>query len=443
MKLQLINAPLSPNVVQSTRSGVFPPVNLLALSNFIKRKNHNIQVEILDGDLLTLEDIAFRIDADWVAIGSTIMSYPQAIELSRIASGKGCKVILGGQHVSVIWESILKNQSQVEVVIRGNGEEALNSILESNNYEMVPNVCFRKNGQYISNTLNEIDFSKLPVLDYEGIDLSKYEQRFRKLHHFKKFHRCGGIYIQKGCSWQDMGRGCIFCRKSFESFRIRQPEQMWDDIINVNENYGVDFFHDVSDEFTSDIDWLKRFVSIRISDISPGLMIFSRADQITSEVAALLKKINCIEVLIGVESGDNDMLKKIGKPVSTEECLNATRILNDQGILVYPTFLFGLPDESEETVDKTIRFAEEIISIGNVKEISCSILLPVPGAPSFNMLRNEYMYDPIFHTDYIVPEKIREMWVNTFCCTSIEKLYDAIQTLMKITPIVNRFGMNL
>ena len=170
MKIQLINAPLSNDIIPSTRSGIFPPVNLVALSSYLIEHIQNIEIEILDGDILEFEKISKMINADFVGIGSTIVSYNQALKLAEVAKSKGAKVILGGQHASAIWKYILKNRVAVDYVVVGDGEEALAGIIKGDDEKNIPNIAYRHKGKYIFKGIKTFNLDNAAILNYDIIN---------------------------------------------------------------------------------------------------------------------------------------------------------------------------------------------------------------------------------------------------------------------------------
>ena len=89
-------------------------------------------------------------------------------------------------------------------------------------------------------------------------------------------------------------------------------------------------------------------------------------------------------VQIGAESGDNEILKKIGKNVTTDTIERAVRIFLKHGITVVCSFILGHPDDTAETCEKTIRFGKYLKTIsGGYTSCKFAILTPLPGTPVY------------------------------------------------------------
>lgn len=92
----------------------------------------------------------------------------------------------------------------------------------------------------------------------------------------------------------------------------------------------------------------------------------------------------CHHVQIGAESGDNEILKKIGKNVTTDTIERAVRIFLKHGITVVCSFILGHPDDTAETCEKTIRFGKYLKTIsGGYTSCKFAILTPLPGTPVY------------------------------------------------------------
>lgn len=99
------------------------------------------------------------------------------------------------------------------------------------------------------------------------------------------------------------------------------------------------------------------------------------------EMAAIMYKSGCRLVSIGVESGSQKMLDNIGKKITLDDIRNTVKILKKNKIKIYNYFVIGLPWETEETVEETIKFAIELDS----NFISFYTATPLPGTKFLHM----------------------------------------------------------
>jgi radical SAM superfamily enzyme YgiQ (UPF0313 family) len=109
----------------------------------------------------------------------------------------------------------------------------------------------------------------------------------------------------------------------------------------------------------------------------------ARADFVTEELAALARKSGCHRLEMGVESGDDEILKAIGKGITVEQVKKAVRIINEAGIPLGTYFILGHPNETRETLKKTVDLAVEL----NTDTIAVGLMVPYPGTRVFEMAR--------------------------------------------------------
>ncbi|MFC1972687.1 cobalamin-dependent protein [Chloroflexota bacterium] len=109
------------------------PLGIVSVGTYMKQNNPGVEVEILDGNnVLTLDEVKSRVDADLVGISATALGYDHAIEVAKVAKKRGARVILGGATATPLAREILKYYDFVDAVIRYDGEIAFSK------YEWLP-----------------------------------------------------------------------------------------------------------------------------------------------------------------------------------------------------------------------------------------------------------------------------------------------------------------
>ena len=88
-------------------------------------------------------------------------------------------------------------------------------------------------------------------------------------------------------------------------------------------------------------------------------------------------------LLVGYESGNQQILHNIKKGMRVDVARRFTKDCHDLGIVIHGTFILGLPGETKETIEETIRFAKEI----NPHTIQVSLAAPYPGTFLYNQAR--------------------------------------------------------
>lgn len=223
------------------------------------------------------------------------------------------------------------------------------------------------------------------------------------------------IKVSRGCPYH-----CFFCLAtpiSGVNVRKRSAENIIAEIKECVEKYKITNFIFWSDIFNIDRDWT---IDLCKKIIDSGLKITwssnTRANTMDDEMAAWMYKAGCRLVSIGVESGSQMMLDNIGKKITLDDIRNTVKILKKNKIRIYNYFVIGLPWETEETVEETIKFAIELDS----NFISFYTANPLPGTNYFayammNKLvtgeldfTNSY-YEPVVRAHKLSKERIFEL----------------------------------
>jgi len=99
----------------------------------------------------------------------------------------------------------------------------------------------------------------------------------------------------------------------------------------------------------------------------------------------IMKRAGCRVLLVGFESGDRQILERIGKNATPEDARRFMEIANQEGIDVHGCFVLGLPGETMETMDKTITFA---LGLG-LHTVQFSGAVPFPGTQYYDYCRDQ------------------------------------------------------
>jgi radical SAM superfamily enzyme YgiQ (UPF0313 family) len=441
MKLQLINPPLSDLYHGISRSGAYQPLNLIALATYVKCHLPDIDIEILDGDALSQNEILSKIDADIVGISPKILTYDNFLAIADVAKRKGAYVIAGGAHATALFAEILVNRPDIDAVVRNDGEISLLKLLQGINKNNIPNLAYRENGQIKINKIVAPELDLLPIPDNTLIDLKPYFRGFETIFSQTGYKKGMAIYSHKGCLWQLKSGGCVFCRNIEKRMRVKDPSLVWDEIVQLKEKFDIDFVWDVSDALTGDKKWLRKFSGAKPKNIDIGFLVYGRAEQIDDEVGELLAEVNCHEILVGVESGDDTVLKNTNKGITVDQVLRAAQILKKNSIKFYPSFVLGLPNETKKTADNTYKLAVKLVEMDNVVQLACSTLIPLPKSKSFVRMLNHpklsYKYKNI---DHLPVEEMRKDWVEHFTNVKYDYLEKILEDILNLTEIKSSFG---
>ena len=337
-----------------------------------------------------------------------MLNYSSALNIAKEAKKINCTIILGGVHVSAIPKIIMQKRADiVDYVVAGYGEIPFVEIIqgELGVKNKKPKVIYHPRP----------DFNILPLPQRSSfIDLSQYVKRFKNQHPAWDKYSATNIFTQQGCK-----NKCLFCSRQTPGkgkVYYRNPKSIWEEVLNLSKVHGIDCLVVFDDQITQDTKWLEQLIKLKPKNI-PRIVwyVFSNAENISEKLLILLKQLPVIHMFVGMETGDSKLAKKIGKGknFSPQICLRAVKLISNFGIGLTPSFILGLPGETEKTLQKTLIFAKSIKSIANFQESFVACLIPFPGSIAFQKLIS--IYPEYLNEDEFDGEELSKKWFKYFC----------------------------
>ena len=256
-------------------------------------------------------------------------------------------ILAGGVGFSVMPEEVLE-ACGADAGIRGDGEFALAEIASraegGRGWDDVPNLVHRLDGKWRRNPASASPLDLLPPMRRGFVDNPRY---------FREGGQAG-VETKRGCPHR-----CIYCADPLAKgrhSRLRPPRPVADELSCLLDR-GIDHFHTCDSEFNVPEshalavcrEIVRRGLGDRIrwyAYCTPGS--FSR------DLAAWMRRAGCAGINFGTDSGDSEMLGRLGRDFGPDEILNASRLCRDHGMAVMLDLLIGAPGETRESVARTI-----------------------------------------------------------------------------------------
>ncbi len=200
--------------------------------------------------------------------------------------------------------------------------------------------------------------------------------------------------------------------------RLKYPEFILSTNISFIKSFaenikslGYNYLWISDDCLTLDLKFLNRFCDRLIEkNLNIKWFCLSRADIVDINIFKKMKMVGCEKVYLGLESGNNDILKLMGKNLTAEQGRRAVTLYKKVKIKVAGFFIVGYPGGTWETIDQTFNYALEL----NLDEVSFNVPYPLPGSDLFKrisiidfekdwVMENEikFVYDSIFEEEII------------------------------------------
>jgi radical SAM superfamily enzyme YgiQ (UPF0313 family) len=155
-----------------------------------------------------------------------------------------------------------------------------------------------------------------------------------------------------------------------------------------------EFFFD-DDTFTANLP-RAREIAKKLAPLGLTWSCNSRAN-LDEDTIRFFKDCGLRLFLVGYESGNDDILKRIKKGVTTDEMRRFTKACHRVGVVIHGTFILGLPVETQETIEQTMRFAQDL----DVFSMQVSLAAPYPGTELYEMARQNGWFSKKDKTDII------------------------------------------
>lgn len=328
-----------------------------------------------------------QMQPDMVVIETSTPSIEIDLDTTKeIKEVTGLPTVLIDCHATYFHKELIK-EWYVDFVVRGEFEMSVThlakTLRDKGNLHDVLGVTWKKpDGEVVVNPDRPLigDLDSLPYPARDLVIQSKYRQ---ELCHYKPYFQ---LFGSRGCPFH-----CIFCLWPGTLFknkvRLRKVKKIVDEIVYLKEEYGARevFLYDdtlnVSIQRVMDIcnEILDRRVNIH-------WLCQLRPDKCSLEMFKLMKKSGCRLVVIGVESGSQELLdNSIDKKITLDEARNAVKWAKEAGITVHLTFVLGVPGETKETICQTYEFIKEV----QPDAFQVSIATPYPGTRYYELIKNQ------------------------------------------------------
>jgi anaerobic magnesium-protoporphyrin IX monomethyl ester cyclase len=274
-----------------------------------------------------------------------------------LAKAMGAETIAIGTHVTPLTGETMAAFPTLDYVIRGEPELTLRELIEARQegrpLAEVKGLAFRHKGDIIINEDRPLieNLDELPLPLHHLLPLDKYRiPMIRGPYAF--------VLVNRGCPAR-----CRFCIQRVmwkNKVRSRSPEHIIQEL-KLLHSLGVDNVHFEADLFTYD---RERVLSLCQLILQEGLQTHwtcnSRVDMVDPEMLAWMKRAGCWMISWGIESGSQQVLNRARKGINLAQIEQGLRRAREAGIGNWGYFIIGLPGETEETVEETIRLARQL-----------------------------------------------------------------------------------
>jgi len=402
LKVMLVNPPRVNGmpVVREERfehkdiGSVYPPLSLLYMASILEN-NERCEVKLIDanGFDLSLENVIKEINAyrpDVVILRCGFDTQKEDIKVLEAAKSAGAVTVLRNKiiaDVPEIRDEVLKTgavdifiNSEPDAVISGlmyaidehkdedpvknpsdstgllnkdGDKDPVKSLSGSTGLSSVKGISFIRDGEIITTGFQD------NIADLDCIPFPAYHL----LPSLKVYHTgvmqppFALVSTTRGCPY-----ACTFCAYGKTKCRERSIESVINELKALKQRFNIKsflFFDDTISIKGGRVEELgKRMIEEGLSGLD--WVCCTRANLVNYDMLKVLKKAGMKEIAIGIETGSEEILKNIKKGVPLDSVRQAAKWCHELGIMFYGLAIIGLPGETEDTINETVKFIKEI-----------------------------------------------------------------------------------
>jgi len=264
------------------------------------------------------------------------------------------QVIVGGPHMGIYPKETLTHEC-IDYGVVGDGWETLPELLDAlkhkRNLTNVKGIVYREHGRIVltearSTTVNLEDVP-LPARDL--LPNEKYNLATSRAKPITV------MITALGCPFK-----CSYCA-SGKYLRLRPVEHIVAEVEECINKYGIREIEFYDETFTLNKNKMKLFLDlIEEKNLKFYWTVRTRVDRVDKELLSRMARNGCIRINFGIESGDEDVLKAINRKASLVNIRNTVRWTKETGISTFGFFMIGMPQDTKESIEKTLKFMLEL-----------------------------------------------------------------------------------
>lgn len=388
-----------------------PPLGLMYLASYLRK--FGLASKIFELGIFEIEDAIFQKDrvrfglSDKTIIKFLKVEKPKIVGITSMYSiyyrdvmeiaatikkfNKKIKVVIGGNHPSSYYKFILKDKN-IDFVVTGEGErtflELCQTILKSKkSYENIKGIAFNKTGRIVKTKERELitDLDEIPFPARDMIDFEKYHGTQANNPYLMRYPT-STIITSRGCPGH-----CVYCTVKAvwgRTWRGRSAKNVVDEIEELMKNYRIREIAFLDDSASvNKIRWneicdeiIKRKLDIKWN--TPNGIAHWTLDKPTIKK---MYKAGCYRITFGIESGNLETRKFLGKPYPLSQAKELIEYANSIGMWTICTNIIGFPYEKMNSIRDTIEFAKKC----GTDFATFFLLIPQPTSDVYQYFRKE------------------------------------------------------
>jgi len=370
------------------------PLGLLSIAAWLEKDGHQVFVHDCLGPYAVADNainarMILEQKPDFAGFSATTSGFLDGYDLAcRIKSvNPQIRIVFGGVHISAMGSQLLRDFRQIDFLCMGEGEQTLAELASGMEPEKIHGLIWRDKEEIVTNPPRSHipDLDSLPFPAYEKL------RGFPKGYHLPLFSYIlspgATMVTSRGCPYQ-----CSYCDRSVfqRGFRYNSAEYIYEHMRWLRFRFNVRHINIYDDLFTANRKRITELCSMLTS--KPLGMQFNcavRVGHADDHLLEMLKSAGFLQLSLGIETADPDLLKTHKPGVYLEEVQDTVRRIQAKKLRVKGLFMMGLPGETVASARKTSDF---VMSLG-LDDMNLSKFTPFYGAPVWKTIFQEGSLD--------------------------------------------------
>lgn len=484
--IYLINAGNDDSIVGVANDGTFPALGILSLATTLREYLPEVNVQVDDGQVTSKKNIEKRIRSekpDVVGVSVLSTSYRSSLDYARVAKEVGATVIFGNDQPALFGENMLREREEIDYICTADiGELSFVEFIEYLRGEKgigeVRKLLYRgTTGAFQYNDLPELPtlvelgrnkrnlLDAIPVADRTLFTAETWRAYLKNyLSKYGSFHKQGEV---TGVTTINRARGCArvkdpctYCGIANLTLRFSSPAMFWKEVESAKDQVNANIFYEAFDSFSSAPRWIQDLIDSKPKKVEDAkFFVYTQAYETNDRLIEKYKRLGVIRVNMGIDSGDDTMLKRLKGPKDSLEHMKTVLLqYRDNGINVYGSLVLGAPGENYQSLENSVRFGEWLVDEGIVSALEAQPLFPELNAKAghwmFNLsearkaaaemgfaIQDEellgQMPDKWLHQENPDPDAISRDWATIFCEVDYDDLLETSREIRKYAASKN------
>ena len=376
-------------------SAIEPPAWVRMIAGWLRDRGYDVAIIDQDAMRWTPEQVAGHVAKLNPKLVAIVVSGQQPSASTQQMTGasllakaiQGVPKIMVGNHPSALPTQTLVEE-HVDYVCDGEGPLTIAGLLEGNSLEDIPGLCFLDRG-----LVYRTDVAKLlPIDELHGDVWGELPMGLYRAHTWQCLDGSprqpyASIYTTLGCPFK-----CSFCMinvfQHSNTYRRRTPEKVVEQVRHLHQMYGVRTLKIADEMFVLDpshyLPICEGLAALPFAD-ELNIWAYARIDTVRPETLNLMRRAGIRWLALGIESGSAHVRDGAEKTLDDNDIKDTVKAIQSAGISVIGNFIFGLPDDTLESMRATLRLAKDL----NCEFANFYSAMAYPGSRLFDEAKQE------------------------------------------------------